>query len=232
FRMSKIRTSIYSRRDKVVAAQEMLRRMKEKWADDPVMMHLVTMLEPVVLRMAEGFGGVDTRSATEAVVLAEQGRDSADQALYYYLRALGLSSAHSDAWDAAAQLQEVLAPDGLNWIHFSHAAQTLRTHEILARFSEMGPQIEKCQARVFVDQMSSAQATFEQKITERGSLVAGKPEVLAKVAPEFERTLRATLMLIEQRPDDTARAFVLEPFFRLQRPSGGSPAVPAPAPQV
>jgi len=230
--MSKIRTSFYSRNDKVVAAQEMLRRMKEKWADDPVMMHLVTMLEPVVLRMTEGYGGLDTRSATGAVSQAEQGRDSADQALYYYLRALMHSSAHSDAWDAASQLLEVLAPDGMNWIYYSYAAQTLKTQEILARFSEMGPQIEKCQARVFVDQMISAQATFEQKVTERGGLVAGKPEILAKVTPEFDRTLRAALMLIEQRPEDTARTYVLEPFFRLQRQFGGSPADPAPAPQA
>jgi len=230
--MSKIRTSYYSRNDKVVAAQEMIRRIKEKWADDPVMMHIVTLLEPVILRMAEGFGGLDTRPATEGVALAEQGRDNADQAFYYYLRALTLSKAHIDTWESAAQLLEVLAPDGLNWIHFSYAAQTLKTQEILERFSEMGPQIEKCQARVFVDQMIAAQAIFEQKITERGGLVAGKPEVLAKVSPEFERTLRAALMLIEQRPEDTDRAYVLEPFFRLQRKSAGSPADPEPAPQA
>ncbi len=196
------------------------------------MMHVVTMLEPVVLRMAEGYGGIDTRSFTEAVRIAEEARDEASRAANFFLKSRIHSAAHRDCWEDAASLLDVLAPDGLNWIHFSHAAQTLRTQEILGRFSEMGPQIEKCQARVFVDQMSSAQANFEQKIAERGGLVAEKPEVLAKVAPEFERTLRATLMLIEQRPDDTARAFVLEPFFRLQRQSGGSPADPAPAPQV
>ncbi|MBU1070040.1 hypothetical protein KJ975_10780 [Myxococcota bacterium] len=230
--MSKIRTSYYSRREKVVASQEMLRRIKEEWADDPVMMHVVALLEPVILRMVEGYGGLDTRPATEAVQFAEQGRDSADQAFYFFLRSRMLSNAHSDCWEAASQLLEVLAPDGLNWIYYSHAAQTLKTQEILARFSEMGPQIEKCQARVFVDQMISAQANFEQKITERGGLVAGKPEILAKVSPQFERTLRAALMLIEQRPEDKARTYVLEPFFRLQRQSGGSTADPAPAPQA
>jgi len=229
--MSKIRTSYYSRNDKVVAAQEMVRRIKEKWSDDPVMMHIVTLLEPVILRMAEGVGGLDTRPATEGVQAAEQGRDEADLALYFFLRALAHSKAHSDCAEAASQLLDVLAPDGLSWIYDSYASQTLKTQEILARFAELGPQIDKCQARVFVDQMISAQATFEQKVGERGGLVAGKPEILAKVTPQFERTLRAALMLIEQRPEDTTRTYVLEPFFRL-RQSGGSPAAPEPAPQA
>jgi len=230
--MSKIRTSYYSRRDKVVAAQELIRRIKEKWADDPVMMHIVTLLEPVVLRMAEGYGGVDTRPATEAVQSAEEDRDNACRAIHYFLKSRLLSAAHSDCWEAAAQLHEVLAPEGIDWILDTFAAQTLRTHQILARFSEMGPQIEKCQARVFVDQMISAQATFEQKNAERGAVVAEKPEILTTVIPDFDRTLRACLMLIEQRPADATRAYVLEPFTRLQRKSAGSPSDPAPAPQA
>ncbi|PKN20158.1 MAG: hypothetical protein CVU65_17715 [Deltaproteobacteria bacterium HGW-Deltaproteobacteria-22] len=230
--MSKIRTSYYSRRDKVVAAQELIRRIKEKWADEPPMMYLVTLLEPVVRRMAEGYGGLDTRPATEAIRIAEEDRDNADQSAYFFLRSLMLSKAHADRWEAASQLLEVLAPEGMNWIYDSYASQSLRTQEVLARFSGMGPQIEKCQARVFVDQMIATQATFEQKLTDRGEVVAEKPEILVKVTPEFERTLRAALMLIERRPEDSARTFVLEPFTRLQRKSAGSPSDPAPAPQA
>ncbi|MBU1411998.1 hypothetical protein KKD52_06330 [Myxococcota bacterium] len=230
--MSKIRTSYYSHRDKVVASQELILRIKEKWSDDPAMMYIVSLLEPVIQRMAEGFGGVDTGPATVAVRNAEEARDNACRAIHYFLKSRLLSAAHSDCWEAAAQLHEVLAPEGLDWILDTFAAQTLRTHQILARFSGMGPQIEKCQARVFVDQMIAAQATFEQKITERGAVVSGKPEILTTVIPDFDRTLRASLMLIEQRPDDAERAYVLEPFTRLQRKAGGSPSGPAPAPQA
>ena len=230
--MKTIRTSYYSRRDKVVAAQEVSRRMREKWADDPAMLYLADQVEKEVTRMAEGYGGLDTRGATEEVEIADSNRDDAGRALHFHLRAILCSAAHRDAWEDATLMIRVLAADGLSWIHESYHSQTLKTREVLGRFAEMGASVDKCQARVFVDQIASAQAFFEDKLAERGAAVAGKPEILARVTPDFERTLRATLLVLEGRAQDTACAYVLEPFTNLQRKFGPSAPVPEPAPQA
>jgi hypothetical protein len=228
--MKSIRTSYYTRRDKVVAALEVVRRMREKWPDSPAMMYLADQLETLARRMDEGYGGLDTRGATEEVQIADEGRDAAGRALHYYLKALLASAAHRDAWEAASRLIRVLAADGLDWIHDSYASQTLKTNEVLRQFATMGDDLEKCQARVFVVQLADAQTFFEEKLSGRGAALAEKPEILAKVNPDFERTLRATLLVLEGRPADAALAYVLEPVTSLRRKYGPGAEAPAPEP--
>ena len=230
--MKSIRTSHYSRRDKVVAALEVVRRMREKWAGDQAMMYLADQLEKFGRLMEEGYGGFDTRGATEDIQIADEGRDDATRALHYHLKALLASAAHRESWEAASNLIRVLAADTLDWIHDAYASQTLKTREVMARFVEMGADIEKCQARVFVDQLAAAQTFFEQKVAERGAALAEKPEILTRVNPDFERALRATLLVLEGRPADADRAYVFEPFTSLRRKNQPGVTDPAPAPQA
>jgi len=230
--MSKIKSSYYSRRDKVWAARDVVRRMREKWADDPVMMHLAGDLELHANRMAEGYGGVDTRLATADVQLAEERRDNATRSLYHHLKALQLSEAHRESWEAASKLFQVLGADGLSWIHDSYAAQSLKTHEILAKYQELSAEIEACRARVFVDQLQTAESFFEEKVVDRGAQLAERPELLAKVSPDFERALRATLIIVEGRPESADRTYVLEPFSSLTRKYGPASPAPEPPPQA
>jgi len=230
--MSKIKPSYYSRRDKVWAAKDVVRRMREKWPDDPVMMHLANDLELHADRMAEGYGGLDTRLATGDVQVAETRRDLATRAIYHHFKALLLSEAHRDAWEAASRLFQILGADGLGWIHESYASQSLKTNVILNKYKEMSAEIEQCRARVFIDQLQAAETFFEEKVVGRGAQIAEKPEILAKVSPDFERALRSTLLIVEGRPDDAARTYVLEPFTSLTRKYGPSSPAPEPAPEA
>ena len=232
FRMKSIRTSYYPRRDKVVAALEVVKRLREKWPGDAFMTALADQLEKWARRMADGYGGLDTRGATEDVRIADDNRDTASQALRHHLQAILCSVAHRESWEAASRLFRVLAADGLGWIHDAYAAETLKLRDILGQYAGMGADIEQCQARVFVDQLAAAQTFFEQKLAERGAAQAEKPEVLAKIHPDFERTLRATLLVLEGRPADADRAYVLEPFTSLRRKYGPGATDPAPAPQA
>ncbi|MBU1243252.1 hypothetical protein KJ612_08625 [Myxococcota bacterium] len=228
--MSNIRHSYYSRREKVQAALEMIRRMKEKWADDPVMLHLIGELEPLVLRLAESYQGVDTRPATLEVQEADEARDRAGRAFFFHLKGIAYSAGPDEVLEAAGRLLHLLAADGLGWLHDSYTLQSQKTRELLDGLGELEADVEKCRARAFVDQIAITQADFEKKLTERGAVAAEKPEPVTAAAPEFERALTATLLMIERRPADTARAYVLEPFSRLNRRYRGGSTGQTPTP--
>ncbi len=230
--MSNISHTSYSRREKVIAAQEMLQRMQEKWVDDPVMLHLIEELSPLVLRVAESYGGVDTRPATLEVEEADEARDRAGRAFFFHLKGIMYSAAHSEQRESAGRLLHALAADGLGWLHDSYALQTQKTREVLGHLAALDADVEKCQARTFVDQMATTQAIFENKLAERGAVAAEKPEPVTAAAPEFERALTATLLMIERRPADPARAYVLEPFTRLNRRYRGGSTGQTPTPNA
>ncbi len=226
-----IKTSWYPLRDKMGAARAMLTRIRKRWPDDPELAGALGQLGDCTARMEAAYAGIDATPATEDVQIADENRDAAARALYYYLKALLYSQAHRDTWEAASGLLRTLAGNGTGWINDSYISQTITMHEILKELGEMGAQIEACQARPFVEQLRQAQAFFEEKQHSRAETLAKKPDTVMSLAPAFERSLRLVLLLVESRPADADRAYVLEPFTSLRpayAPKGNPPAPPAP----
>jgi len=182
--------------------------------------------------MADGYGGLDTQAQTEEVRSADESRDNAARALQYHLKALLASEAHRNTWEAAAQLISVVAGNGMGWIHDSYNTETLKVLDVMGKMEGMGTEIETCQAQVYVDQLKTAQESFERKVVDRGNLMTEKPEIVARIIPDFEHALRSTLMLLEGRDDDADRQYVLEPFTRLKKVGSPSPQAPAPTPEA
>jgi len=228
---SLVKTSWYPLRHKMGAAQEMLIRIRERWPDDPGLAPAVEPLKQHAARLEEAYAGIDATPATEDVQIADENRDAAVRALHHYLKALLYSQAHRETWEAASDLLRVLAGDGLGWIQDAYIAQTIRLQEILGKLREMEPQIEACKARVFVEQVQESQAFFEEKQRARAGLLSEKPDTVMRLAPAFERSLRLVLTLLENRPADADRAYVLEPFTRLQ-PTYAPRATPPAPPQA
>ena len=228
--MSNVKSSFYARREKIVAAEDLANRMMQRWPENQLMKPLAEQLLAVTGRMSKGYQGKDTRPVTEEVRNADESRDNAATALRYHLKAILTSEAHREMWEAGSRLFNVLAGHGLGWIHDSYNVQTLKMREVIASLESLPVDLETCQAGRWFDQLKSSQALFEEKSTSRGELQAEKPETLEKINPEFERLLRSTLLLLEGCEDNADRAFILEPFTRLQRKYGGAPASPEPSP--
>ncbi len=226
---SNVKSSHYTLREKVVAAREMISRIREKYAHDPALMQLAGELEAGVDRVVAGLGGPDTRPSTAKVEAADDARDNADRAFATYLRALLYSDAHRPAWEAARALLRVIAPDGIDWVHDAFNVQTLRQHEIVKILETMTAEIAACSAQIFVDQLRTSQAAFEAAVAARGELTLDKPEAVTAVRRPFELALRTTLLRLESLENTAARQFVLEPFSRLSRQTPATPTPGAPA---
>ncbi len=217
--------SQYNLYEVAVSALAVVARIRERFADDPVMLARADVMEPAAREVLAAFGGVDTRPATEAVVLCDGARDNEVRAIDRLLTLHMLSAVHAATAEAAAQLHKLLFGDGLDFLKASFNLESARIRELLAVLDANPEPVRLLGLVPYVEQLRTSQTKFEAELDARGKQRAGRPEQVASLRRPLHRALRATLLMLEERENTTDVKYVLEPLTRLVR--AGSPAAPA-----
>jgi hypothetical protein len=219
--------SQYNLYEVAVAASTVVARIRERFADDPVMLARAGVMEPAALAVLAAFEGVDTRLATEAVSRWDGVRDNDVRAIDRLLSLHRLSAVHAATAGAAEKLYLLLFGDGLDFLKASYNIESARIRELLAVLDANPEPVRLLGLPPYVEQLRASQARFEAEMDARGQLRAGRPEQVTVVRRPLHRALRATLMMFEERENTADVKYALEPLTRLTR-DGGPAAPPAP----
>jgi len=199
-------------------------------ADDAVMLDRATSLEGTSRDVTAACEGLDTRAATQAVIVADGRRDDDLRVVERILQVHMLSPLHSATSGAARELWTILAGDGFDFLTGPYSAESAKINELVDRLEAKTDAVAAVGLGPYLAQVRTSEAAFVKAREARAQMLEGRPGLVATVRSPLSMALRSTILLLAEPARSQHAAYILEPLAALRKKAQpASPAAPTPA---
>ena len=228
--MFRFTISDYDLIDVAGAVLQVIGRIRERCGGDAAMLDRAGSLETTARAVTAAYEGLDTRPATQVVIMADARRDDAIRVTDRVLPVHMLSPVHTATAAAARELWNVLAGDGFGFLTGPYAAESAKLNEVLDRLEANPAAVAAVGLSPYLSEARAAEAAFVAARDARGQQIEERPALVSAVRSPLSCALRSTILLLAEPARAAHASYILEPLAVLRKKAQpAAPAAPTPA---